>query len=255
QAVRLVARVDALRTVAAEEIAIELQAREALQDRHRNLLGAARIHGRLEHDDVVLLQHLAEQLARALDRLQVGTLVAVDRRRHRHDVDLAGAQILEAGRVLEVLGGAQLGRLAFKRAVATLLELGDARGLDVETDRAEFLAELDGERQPDVAKTNDADLASAQTEFRHGRTGWPLTISCWRGRMPQNTARNSDISPISSELRPKGQSASSSPCRATPSTACGRTKVGSAAPGPKSAGTGMRPGRSASRRSECWCRC
>jgi hypothetical protein len=30
------------------------------------------------------------------------------------------------------------------------------------------LAKLDGERQPDIAQADDADLAIAQTEFRHG---------------------------------------------------------------------------------------
>ena len=99
----LVAGIDALGAVAGEEITVEFQAREALEDRDGDLLGAAGIHGRLEHDDVALLQHLAQQLARALDRLQVRSLVVVDRRGHRDDEDPAGAQILELGRVAEVL--------------------------------------------------------------------------------------------------------------------------------------------------------
>ena len=99
QAMLLVARVDALGAVAAEEVAVELQARQALENRHGDLFGAAGIDGRFEHDDVALLQHLADQLARALDRLQVRALVAVDRRRHRDDEDLARAQVLDAGRV------------------------------------------------------------------------------------------------------------------------------------------------------------
>ena len=90
QAMLLVARVDALRAVAGEEVAVELQARQRARGSARDLLGAARIDRGLEHDDVALLQHLAEQLARAHDRREVRPLVAVDRRRHGDDEDLAG---------------------------------------------------------------------------------------------------------------------------------------------------------------------
>ena len=81
---------------------------------------------------------------------------------------LAAAQILDAGRVLQVLGGAQLGGLALQRAVAALFQLGDAGGLDVEADGAELLAELHGQRQADIAEPDDADLASAEIELGHG---------------------------------------------------------------------------------------
>ena len=65
QAVLLVARVDALRAVAGEEVLVELQARDALEDRHADLFGAAGIDGGFVDHDVALLQHLADGLAGA----------------------------------------------------------------------------------------------------------------------------------------------------------------------------------------------
>ena len=171
QAMLLVAGVDAFRAVAGEEIAVEGQAGETLEDRHCDLLGASGIDRRFEHYDVALLEDLAEQLAHPLDRLEVGPLVAVDGRRHGHDEDLAAAQVLDAGRIAQVLRGTQLRGLALQRAVASLLQLGDARGFDVEADGAVLLAELYGERQPDVTEADDADLAGAQAEFRHWNGG------------------------------------------------------------------------------------
>ncbi len=47
---------------------------------------------------------------------------------------------------------------ALQRRVGAVLELGDASGVDVEPDRRVPAAQLDGERQPDVAQTDDADF-------------------------------------------------------------------------------------------------
>ena len=70
--------------------------------------------------------------------------------------------------VLEVGGERQLlappcssARSSLERAVAARLELGDAVRLDVEPDRVEVLAELDGQRQADIAQTDDADAAAS----------------------------------------------------------------------------------------------
>ncbi len=103
--------------------------------------------------------------------VQVRTLVAVDRRRHRDDVNLARAQIFQIGGVAEALGGLELRRLHFQRAVLALLQLGDAGRLDVEADRVEGLAEFHRQRQPDIAETDHAKLAFAQTELRHNCPG------------------------------------------------------------------------------------
>ncbi len=102
QAMFLVARVDALGAVAGEEILVELETGLALENRNADLFGAARIHGGLVHHDVALLEHLADGLAGALERRQVGAVVPIDRRRDRDDEDAALAEILEAGGILEL---------------------------------------------------------------------------------------------------------------------------------------------------------
>ena len=110
QPVLAVARVDALRAVAREEVAVELEAGAPLEDRHADLLGAAGEYRRLVNDDVAALQDVPDRLARPLERPEVRPLVGVDRRRHGHDVDAAGLQVLGLGREPQPLGGAQLAR-------------------------------------------------------------------------------------------------------------------------------------------------
>ena len=63
QRVLLVARVDALGRVADEEVLLPVQARVLLEDRDADLLGGARIDGRLEDDDGAALHVAADRLA------------------------------------------------------------------------------------------------------------------------------------------------------------------------------------------------
>ena len=60
QSMLLVARIDALGTVADEEILIELESGHLLEDRRAVLLGAARVDRRLVDHDRALAQHLAD---------------------------------------------------------------------------------------------------------------------------------------------------------------------------------------------------
>jgi hypothetical protein len=57
-------------------------------------------------------------------------------------------------------------RLDLTRAVAAGLELGNACGIDVEADdpRAPS-AEGDGDRQPDISKTDDGELATVRHDL------------------------------------------------------------------------------------------
>src|SRR5690606_26413852 len=68
--VLLVAGIDALGAVAGIEITVQLEARFLLDDRDAELLGAARIDGRLVDDDVPFRDHLSDRPARALQRGQ-----------------------------------------------------------------------------------------------------------------------------------------------------------------------------------------
>src|SRR5690606_25875592 len=106
---------------------------------------------------VAFLEHAAQGLARTLQRRQYGTLVPADRRRDGHDEGIAGGEILLVRRKRQALRSRNLFGLGLERRITTLLELGDARRLDVEADRRITLAELDRERQPDVTQADHAD--------------------------------------------------------------------------------------------------
>ncbi len=165
EAMLLVARVDALRAVARVEILVELEAGLALEDRHADLFGAARVHRGLVHHDVALLQHLADALARLDERGEVGTLVFVDGGRDRHDVHAALLQVRKICGEGQPVRRPKLGAGRFASAVAAGLELGDALRLHIEADGVEMLAELDRQRQPDISQAYDAQ--AALTKVKH----------------------------------------------------------------------------------------
>ena len=174
QPVLAVARVDALRAVAGVEVLVELESRLLFEDRHADLLGAAREHGGLVDHDVAALQDLAHRLAGALEWRQVRPLVGVDRRRHGDDVDAAGLEVPELRAEPQALRRGQLLRLDLERAVLAAAQLRDAIRVDVEADRVVALAELDRERQTDVTEAEHADAAVPQRQLgrlltRHGR--------------------------------------------------------------------------------------
>ena len=62
--------------------------------------------------------------------------------------------------------GQFLGR-RLERRVLSALEFRDARRIDVEPDGRVTLAELDGQRQPDIAEADDPDSKLVQVEC-HG---------------------------------------------------------------------------------------
>ncbi len=78
--VLLVAGIDALGRVADEEVLLPLHARVALEHRNADLLGRARVDGRLVDDGGAALQCAADELARADQRREVGLVRVVDRR-------------------------------------------------------------------------------------------------------------------------------------------------------------------------------
>src|SRR6202012_437572 len=95
EAMLLVARIDALRAVAREEIAGESQARHALEYRYAHLFGAPRIDRGLVDHHRALAQHGADTLAGAHQGREIGSLVAVDRGWHRDDESPAAARLAE----------------------------------------------------------------------------------------------------------------------------------------------------------------
>jgi hypothetical protein len=134
------------------------QARGRFEDRRADVLGDAGIDGRFVDHDVAALERPADRLGGALQGAEIGLLAGVDRRRHRHDVEVGGAEILGIG------GVAQAGRLEhfrfdFARAVMAAGEFGNAAGIDIEPQHlVADAAEAGGDGQADIAKPDDGDM-------------------------------------------------------------------------------------------------
>src|SRR5690606_37287041 len=163
-AVRLVARIDALGAVAGVEIFVELQARIALEHRHAVFFSGARIHGGLVDDDVAALEHRADSLAGLDQRRQVGLLVVVDGRGHGHDVHVGLGQFGAVGGVGQVPGFGQLRVVDLQRVVMPRLQGVDALDVDVETDHRTLLAELYGQWQPDITESDHGKFYLIDTQ-------------------------------------------------------------------------------------------
>ena len=101
------ARVDALGREGEVERAAGLQAR-LLEQRRQPLPRRARVGGRLEDDELALLEHAGQRGAGGDERLQIGLAVRVERRRHRDDdgVDL-GQRRVARRRVQAIAHGRQ----------------------------------------------------------------------------------------------------------------------------------------------------
>ena len=136
-----------------------------LEQRRDALARRAGIGGRLEHHQLVRLQHLGERARRVEQRAEVGLAVGRQRRRHAdraprrpgqaarsawwHGCDRRRSRSCVGGDVLDV-GVAGRDRLDLARV--------DVDGDDV----AALLRERHGERQADVAESDDADGASSR---------------------------------------------------------------------------------------------
>ncbi len=135
EAVLLVAGIDALGAVAGEEVLVERQARLALEDRHADLLRAARVHGRLvDHDrrracstlpTVSLARISGVRSGRLYSSIGVGTVTMNTRQRFR-----------SASSVVKPSCRALLSSSRVTSSVVSLpgAQLADALGLDVEAD-------------------------------------------------------------------------------------------------------------------------
>lgn len=92
QTVRLVAGIDPLGRVAAEEILVEGQTRDALQHRHAVFLGGTGINRAFIDHDITRFEYRAHILGRLKKRREIGALVRINGRGHGHDVDARGTQ-------------------------------------------------------------------------------------------------------------------------------------------------------------------
>lgn len=157
QSVLLVAGVDALGAVAGKEVNIELETGVLFQQRNADFFRGAGIDRGFVNDDGTLGHDLADSF-RGLDQGgEIGALGAINRGRHGNDKDVAGSQLRSIGRETQVFRFGQFGRLDFPGTVTTGLEFVDAALLDVEAGNRRFLAKFDGQRQTNVAETDDGD--------------------------------------------------------------------------------------------------
>lgn len=68
---------------------------------------------------------------------------------------------------------AEIMRFDLARAVAAGLELGDARGVDIEPDhRRALAAEGDGDWQPDISEADDGELSTVRHDLTLMRPDW-----------------------------------------------------------------------------------
>ena len=86
---QLVARVDALRTIASIEVDVEPQSRYSLDDWQTFFFRDARIDGALIHHHIAFGDDATHGIARAPKGTQIGTVVTVNGRGHGHDIEIA----------------------------------------------------------------------------------------------------------------------------------------------------------------------
>lgn len=153
----LVAGVDPLRAVAAEEVAVEGQARPLLEQRDADLLGGPGIDGGLVDDDVTGGKYLRHRARGPLQRAEIGALGGIDGRRHGDDVHVAWAELAALGGEREMAGRGEFGVTDLEGAVVAAAQFADPGGVEVEADGGQVLAEFHCQGQADIAEADDAE--------------------------------------------------------------------------------------------------
>jgi hypothetical protein len=153
------ARVDALGREGDVEVAAGLEP-GLLEQRYQALAGRARIGGRLERDELPLLEHPRERRAGVHQRAQVGLAVLGERRRHGDDHGLGLRQVGVARRGAHASAdrAQAVGRDILDVAVPGV-DGRDLARVRVEADHlVAGLGELHGKGEPDVAESDDPYL-------------------------------------------------------------------------------------------------
>ena len=181
--VQLVARVDALGAVAAVKVAVVHQAGCLLQQWHADFLGAAGIDGGFVHHHVALFQHAADGFAGLDQWRQVRALGGINRRGHGDDVHVAGGDVGQRVGVAQFGGAGQFFGAAFAGAVVAPTQFVDPGAADVVTGRVVLLAKLHGQRQSDIAQSDDRDVSVLGLRHGKGRFRWVRwVIGGWQAK-------------------------------------------------------------------------
>ena len=157
QPVLLVAGIDPLGAVAAEEIAVEGQARSLFEQGDAHLLGGPGIDGGLVDDDVTGGKHLRHRTRGALQGTEIWAFGSVDGRWHGDDVDVALDEFAAFGGKGEVAGRGELVVTDLEGVVMAAPQFCYPGGVEVEADGGEVLAEFHSQGQTDIAETDDAE--------------------------------------------------------------------------------------------------
>jgi len=164
EAVRLVARVDALGGVADGEIASGRKTRGLLQDRHAVLLRRTGIDGRLVDHDVASLECRPHRLRCPQQRREVGPPRGIDGSGNGHNEEIGSRDGARIGCQMQV--GAEVLCFDLAGTIASGLELGNARFIDVEAnDRSAMPGKRGCDGQTYIAKTDDGKLSTVRHYF------------------------------------------------------------------------------------------
>ena len=169
------ARVDALGREGEAELDAGREAR-LLEQRDEPLAGGARVGRRLEHDELVALQHAGDRRGGGDQRAEIRLAVARQRRRHRDDDRVAARQLGHAQRREEAVRhrGEPLGRDILDIALPSL-QGADLARVDVDPHHVVArLAKGDRERQAHVPESDDSDVHGASLSRVGGRLDCPI---------------------------------------------------------------------------------
>ena len=165
QRVFAVAGIDSLRTVSAEEIAVECKPAVFFQNRNAFLLRAAGEHRALKDHDRAGSHHFPDGFTGAVQRSQIWLLVLIHRSRNRHDEDVAVAHFRGIGGIFEIFCGGKVLRRRFQRYVHSPAQHVETVLLDVETDRIKPFSEFHRKRKSDISESDQRQLDRSILNF------------------------------------------------------------------------------------------
>ena len=150
----LVSRIDPLRAVSAEEIAIECQSAEFFQHRDTLLLGAAGKNRAFINHHRTGAHYFSDGFACAVEREQIRLLVFVHRSRHRNDEDVAVPEVVRIRSIFQAMRRCKVFSCGFQSGVHPAPEHIEALLFDIESDDIELFPEFDSQRQSHVAQSD-----------------------------------------------------------------------------------------------------
>jgi len=163
--VLLVPRIDPLRRIADGKVSPAGEARSFFKDRKALFFDRAGVNGRLVYDNVAALEDFANRVGCRQDRAEIGPAGAVYRSRHRDNVEIRFSEarrlVFKTQACLNEIIGSNL-----KRSIVSRTQLFHSITIDIETDdRHARPGKSDGDRQADIAKSDNGDFSGVDHLF------------------------------------------------------------------------------------------